>query len=269
MAKLLARSVADELSRRELIAYSGDKGSSTHVLDGWVESPAERAENEPPSHILWALTTRSGELVLTFQYEFTATRLDWDFGSSQIIREIGEGTAAEISAHLVGPLDRAEQIAEKKSGIWIRPVMDAPGDGNFSLARAINYALGDIGFEIVETQSEAAFRLKAEVRIDSHVSDEQQVKIDWIVSDEEGAEIGRATQKNTVPAGTFNGRWGQTAVMIATAAAGSIRDIVNREQNRQLEQGSQGLLPRFNPAIVDEVPTLPPPTLTPDLGSAK
>ncbi len=268
MEKLLARSVADELSRRELIAYPGDKGSSTHVLDGWIESPAERGDNEPPSHILWALTTRAGELVHTFKYEFKATPLDWDFGSSQIIREIGEGTAVVIAEHLVGPQEIAEQSLNMKSGIWIRPVIDAPGDGNFSLVRAINYALADAGLEIVKEPSEAAFLLKAEVRVDSHDSDKQAVKIDWIVSGRENAEIGRATQENTVPAGTFDGRWGQTAVMIATAAAGSIREIVNREQNRRLEPENQGLLPRLNPAVIDETPTLPPPTLTPDPGPA-
>lgn len=268
MAKLLAQAVADELAGREVIAYTGDKGSSTHVLDGWVEGASEQSPNATPSHITWALTKRDGELISTFKYEFKASSLDWDYGSPRLIGEIGEGSALLLAELLVGPTDPAEQSITQKSGIWLRPVIDAPGDGNFSLTRAMGYALGDKGIKIVKVPAEAEFQLKAQVRIDSPVSDKQQVNIDWIVSDNDDQEIGRAAQKNTVPAGTFNGRWGQTAVMIAAAAAGSVRDIVNRERNRRLNTQSGGLLPPFKKLEIRETPTLPPPTLTPDSGAS-
>ncbi|NQW00296.1 MAG: hypothetical protein HQ483_11400 [Rhodospirillales bacterium] len=266
MAKLLAQAVTDELSRREVIAYTGDKGSSTHVLDGWVEETGGPNQKSVPSHILWALTKRDGELVSTFTIEFKASSLDWDYGSPRIIHEIGEGTAIEVADQLVGTRDPAEQSVAQKSGIWLQPVVDAPGDGNFSLTRAMGYALGDKGIKIVKTQADAEFQLKAQVRIDSPDSDQQQVQIDWIVTGDADKEIGRASQKNTVPAGTFNGRWGQTAVMIATAAAGSVRDIVDQERNRQLNKGIKGLLQPFKRLEIEESPTLPPPTLTPDSG---
>ncbi len=269
MAKLLAQAVAEELSRREVIAYTGDKGKSTHVLDGWVENAQDQFQKTAPSYILWALTKRDGELVSTFKYEFRASALDWDYGSPRIIREIGEGTAVQMAQLLVGSSDPAEQRVDQKTGVWVVPIVDAPGDGNFSLTRAMSYALGDTGIKITKTAEDAEFRLRAQVHVDSPISEKQQVKIDWILVDQQKQEIGRASQKNTVQAGTFDGRWGQTAVMIAGAAAGSIRDIVNRERNRRKNAGHEGLLRGIKPLDIDLNPTLPPPTLTPDLGAAR
>ncbi len=266
MAKLLAQAVADELSRREVIAYTGDSGKSTHVLDGWVEGARDLNQKTTPSHIVWALTKRDGELIYTFQYEFTASSLEWDYGSPQIIREIGSGTASALAEQLVGSGDPAETMSAQKTGVWVQPVIDAPGDGNFSLTRAMSYALGDTGLAVAKTPGDAEFQLKSRVRIDSPVSEKQQVQIDWILVDDQGEEIGRASQKNIVQAGTFDGRWGQTAVMIAGAAAGSVRDIVNRERNRRLKALSGGMLKPIQPLQKDLPPSLPPPSLTPDSG---
>lgn len=264
MAKLLASAVADELTKREVIAYSGDKGSSTHVLDGWVENPEDRKSKSAPTYIEWALTKRTGELISTFKYTFKAASLDWDYGSPQIIREIGEGTASLLALQLAGPEDTAEQAVAQKTGLWIRPITGTPGDGDFSLTRAIVYALGDTGMLIAKKRGDAEFGLKAHVRIDSPKSSKQQVEIDWIVMGDDDLEIGRATQKNMVPAGTFKGRWGQVAVMIAAAAARSVRDIVNRERNRRLNQGTHVPAPRFKQGQKDQKIALPPPSLTPE-----
>ena len=117
---------------------------------------------------------------------------------------------------------------------------------------------------IVKKRGDAEFGLKAHVRIDSPKSNKQQVEINWIVIGDDDLEIGRATQKNIVPAGTFNVRWGQVAVMIAAAAAGSVRDILNRERNQSLDQGIQVLIPRFNQDQKDQNMALPPPSLTPE-----
>jgi len=267
MAKLLAQSVSDELSRREVIAYTGDKGKSTHVLDGWVEGARDHNQKTVPTHIVWALTKRNGELISTFEQPFEATSLEWDYGSPRIIREIGEATATELAVQLVGTGDPAETGIPKKNGVWVRPVLDAPGDGNFSLTRAMSYALGDTGLVIAKTPGEAEFELKAVIRVDSPVSEKQEVQIDWILLSDQSQEIGRASQKNTVQAGTFDGRWGQTAVMIAAAAADSVLDIVNRERNRRLNAPSGGSLTPFRQPKIEPAPTLPPPTLTPDSGS--
>jgi hypothetical protein len=261
MAKLLARSVADELLKHEIIAYSGGTGSRTHVLDGWVESPNDRNLKSAPSYIEWALTDPTGKLIATFRYSFKATPMDWEYGSDQIIHEIGEGTATLLALELAGPVDTAELPVMEETGLWVWPVTGTPGDGDFSLTRAIRYELGNAGMIITKTQNDAEFVLKAQVQIDPPKSGEQKVEIDWIVSGNEGQEIGRATQKNTVPVGVFEGRWGQMAVMIAAAAANSVSDIVNIERNRRLNPTPEFPFPRLMPNKKGEKLELPLPSL--------
>ena len=264
MAKLLANSVVEELSRLEVIAYARDKETSTHVLNGWVDGPPNRSAKSVPNHIIWALTKKSGELVSTFKYKFKTSLIDWEYGAPDLIRQIGKGTAIKLAARLLGKPDIAEQRIVVKAGVWVRPISGVPGDGDFSLTRAIRYALGDAGMEVVKTQQEARFEIKAEVKIDPPNAGRQRVRIDWIVVDDQGGEIGRAGQKNTVPAGTFNFRWGQASVMIAEAAAGGIRDIVEKARIGRFKQNEPGQSPRLKQRDTNKQLILPPPTLTPN-----
>jgi hypothetical protein len=261
MARLLARSVIDELLKHEIMAHSDGTGSITHVLDGWVESPEDRSLKSAPSYIEWTLAKPTGELTATFRYSFKATPMDWEYGSPQIIRDIGKGTASFVAQKIAVPVDAAEQPVTQKTGLWVRPIKGTPGDGNFSLTRAISYALSNHGIIIIKKRAEAEFELKAQVRIDSPKLGKQQVEIDWVVFRNEDQEIGRATQKNTVPVGTFKGRWGQVAVMIAAAAAGSVIDIINRERNHRLNSGSQVSLPSLMTNKKGEKLELPTPNL--------
>lgn len=261
MAKLLVASVTDELMKHEIIAYAGRTASGTHVLDGWVESPDDRKLKSSPNYIEWALTNSTGKLIATFRYAFKATPMDWEYGSEQIIREIGEGTATFLARELAGPVDTAELPVMQKNGLWVWPVIGTPGDGDFSLTRAISDELAKAGMIITKTYTDAEFGLKAHVRIDPPKLGKQKVEIDWVVSGNADKEIGRATQKNTVPVGTFEGRWGQMAVMIAAAAANSVIDIVNIERNRRLNPISKFSFPRLMPNKKDEKLELPLPSL--------
>ncbi len=261
MAKLIARSVTDELLKREIIAYSEGTGSSTHILDGWVENPEDRKLKSAPSYIDWALTKSTGELAVAFRYSFKATSMDWEYGSNQIIREIGEETANSLVQELDGPVDAAEKPVIQKTGLWIKPITGTPGDGDFSLTRSISYALGNAGMVIIKKRADAEFELKVQIRIDSPKLGKQQVEVDWIISQDEDQEIGRATQKNTVPEGTFNGPWGQMAVMIATAAVNSVIDIINLERNRRLNSDPKVFFPRLVPNKKSGKLELPSPSI--------
>jgi hypothetical protein len=187
--------------------------------------------------------------------------MDWEYGSAQIIREIGQETAISVAQKLAGTVDTSEQPVMQKTGLWVHPITGTPGDGNSSLTRAISHALGNTGMMITKKRTDAEFGLKVQIRIDPPKSGKQQVEIVWVVSGNKDQEVGRATQKNTVPVGTFEGRWGQMATMIAAAAANSVIDIVNLERNRLLNSSSQVPLPRLMPNKKGERLELPRPSL--------
>jgi len=247
-------------------AVAGDRGTSRYVLEGWVEGWQNKAALSPPLRIQWVLTERDGKLVANHTENVYGTAFEWEYGSPRILREIGEGTGGAI-ARVVRPRVASETAeAVNPTGLWIRPISDAPGDGNFSLTRAIGFALSDSGLKIAEDRTQAKHVLKGNVRVDSPVSGRQNVEIAWTVIDRKGKELGNAVQRNAVPEGTFDGRWGQTAVMIAMAAVGGIKDILLDVERNRRTRGNPLFPSRLDLPAGLRGPSLPPPSLTPDSG---
>ena len=113
----------------------------------------------------------------------------------------------------------------------MQPVRGTPGDGDKSLTRAIRYAL--VGEKVAVTSERLAARhiLRAEVRVGAPQRGQQSVAISWTLTSSDGRKVGNVVQRNVVPVGTFDGRWGETAVIIATAAVGGIKDVLTQAEN--------------------------------------
>lgn len=107
----------------------------------------------------------------------------------------------------------------------IQGVSGAPGDGNRTLARAIREALRLRDFQVTDDPRQAAFRLIGQVDMTPPNAGRQHVKITWRVTTMNGGNVGRATQENTIPAGSLDGGWGQVADMIGNAAVDGIQEL--------------------------------------------
>lgn len=107
----------------------------------------------------------------------------------------------------------------------IQGVSGAPGDGNQTLARAIREALRLRDFQVTDDPRQAAFRLMGQVDMTPPNAGRQHVKIIWRVTTMNGGNVGRATQENTIPAGSLDGGWGQVADMIGNAAVDGIQEL--------------------------------------------
>lgn len=107
----------------------------------------------------------------------------------------------------------------------IQGVSGAPGDGNRTLARAIREALRLRDFQVTDDPRQAAFRLMGQVDMTQPNAGRQHVKITWRVTTMNGGNVGRATQENTIPAGSLDGSWGQVADMIGNAAVDGIQEL--------------------------------------------
>jgi len=264
MAKLLTQSVVNEITRYDIVSYANDRGTSRFVLDGEVIDAPGSASGKPGRHIRWVLKTREGVPAGEHVVPITASSFDWDYGSPKIIREVGVQTAMAVAKLVLGRTATLSDEQQARKGIWVKPITDAPGDGNFSLTRAIAFALGDSGMSISRTPELAEYVLKARVRVDSPESGTQKVEIVWIISDPEGKEIGRARQRNNVAAGTFDARWGQSAVMISLAAVGAIKNILVNKASRSLTLGKPPITLVYPEPEKGQDPVIPPPTLVPN-----
>ncbi len=102
MGRLLARSVADALARRNIPAGPSDgpsgglSGAAGYVLEGRTEVNLKTPGSPYIVFIHWTLRDRGGASVGTYSQGVRGTWLQWEYGDPRIIRAVGDGTAEAV-----------------------------------------------------------------------------------------------------------------------------------------------------------------------------
>ena len=258
--QLLSEAIAQGLVERGIPAMTRDGEALRYKLTGrFTELPPNQLGSEIVK-VYWSLNEQNNKPVFYFSQDL---KKDWHWDSPRAIQNLGTNTARLI-ARVVEPEDETLRSVQTISqGVWVQPVRGAPGDGDKSLTRAIRYALIRAKVAVTSERLAARHVLEADVRIGALMRGQQAVAISWTLTYPDGRHIGRAIQRNTVPAGSFDGRWGETAVIIATAAVSGIKDVLAQAENMaqvRVTSGSKKL--KTDLVWVDEVPSLPPPNLS-------
>jgi hypothetical protein len=125
-----------------------------------------------------------------------------------------------ISAH-----NDPNSLLNRPPRIVVLGVTGAPGDGNFSLAHQMVFALGQSGALVVDNKSDADVWVRAEIKTANTPPNNERVEVQWIVEEPRG-ERGRVVQVNEVPRGSLDGYWGEVAQVVATQAATGVRRVI-------------------------------------------
>lgn len=229
MSKLLAEAVVEGFQLRGIRATTNSDANSRYRLKG--KAALNKDDPSLPYVVLitWTLFDYSGNPIGSEVEGVFGSRKDWDFGSPEVIAEVGENAPKIISA-MIGEDEKVKEkeqqpVKSQLAGVWINPVTNAPGDGNGSLTRAIRAVILGDGISLARERRFAEFVLDGNVHVGGPENDLQRVEIVWTVSTPENREIGRATQKNLVAAGTFSGAWGEVATIVAEAALEGIQGV--------------------------------------------
>lgn len=109
----------------------------------------------------------------------------------------------------------------------VHPVTGAPGDGQQSLTAAMRRHLESAGVKLVEDSSSSAYTVRGSVQLGSADAGQQPITIRWLVIDPAGKTMEKAVvQRNKVPEGSLNGKWGQIADLAAGEAAKSVAKLI-------------------------------------------
>ncbi len=133
-------------------------------------------------------------------------------------------TASVVSA----PAVSNTATASLPSGGGIPVVSGAPGDGNTALASALSRELTRQGMP-VDGQTGNPYRVEGQVSVGAVKDGRQAIQIDWRVKDGKGGSVGTVTQKNSIPPGSLDQSWGQTADAAAAAAAQGILKLLPQQ----------------------------------------
>ncbi len=243
MGELLARAVAKQLEREyEIPAALSGLDKSRYILTGHVHMQQIPGSDEPDISIGWQLDVRGGDVLANYVEEVEATQIEWDYGAPDLLDEIGRQAGEWAARAILGERfdDAGTDRLLGKRGVYVTDVTGAPGDGNSALRRSMIVALGGHGLKMAEGIEVAAFAVSAEISVGIPEDGAQAVRIVWSVRDVTGAIVGRAEQANAVPAGSLDGRWGQTAAFVAAAAVDGVVDIIARNDPSKLRAPNLG-----------------------------
>jgi hypothetical protein len=105
-------------------------------------------------------------------------------------------------------------------------VTGAPGDGNTSLTAAIHRELRTKGIQLASRSTSATYRIQGAVTMGEVRGGKQPIQIEWVVRDPGGKKLGTVSQKNDVPEGRLESKWGDTADQAARAAVQGILKLL-------------------------------------------
>ena len=112
--------------------------------------------------------------------------------------------------------------------VAVTAVSGSPGEGNAELARAMRRTLTEVGWPVLEAQSHDAFVIVGQVSLGPRSGPSQMVRLAWTVKWPDGRVIGTIKQENSVPSGSLDKGWGDTAYYATQAASEGIFQLVNK-----------------------------------------
>ncbi len=236
-AEAYAEALAEQLMAQEVPAVAGDPWP----LDWVVEVSATRQ----PAGVLPTYRLRDGDGTLLGEAtgRMVSTR-DWLAGDEAALRRAAADGAQSL-ATLVARADALRRTGDERTAgagplvVRLLPVRGAPGDGNRSLTARMSEQLAALGFRVQEQSDGAQFAVQGVVEMAPAPRGQQRIEIVWTVQRRDGYDLGRVLQLNEVPNGSLNGLWGDVAFVVASEAAGGVRDVIaNAEATPQPAEGA-------------------------------
>lgn len=225
-ARRLPALVAEQLRQRDIPASSRTTQGDYLVQGAASEHPL--AGGNSRIDLDWTLIGPNGLALGTTRHSQTMATAQWQDGDPGALGRLATLAAADIERLARGDAAGRQPLAGTTTSLprlLIEPVRGAPGDGDAALSRAISAVLGLKGVQLAKPPDPTARRLKGKVTL-TDAGAQQQVDIAWVVTDAEGGTLGTVSQRNRVPTGQLDGKWGDVAYAVAMSAADGLMQVL-------------------------------------------
>lgn len=118
--------------------------------------------------------------------------------------------------------------AEPPPPVAMRPVESAPGDGGESLPKAMDHFLKLAGIPLVSEHESPFAIIAGKVMLSEPMQRQQMVRVEWILYAPAGCRMGTVSQANQIPAGKFDGAWGDAAFAVAEGAVQGLSELLDQ-----------------------------------------
>ena len=228
-AAAVASAMADALMKEDVPADTAETNARSYHLAGIATARPQGKRTRVT--ISWRLAGADGRVVATATESAVVADAAWREGNPDMAKALVARPAPALAAHVEGDAPLEHVAAAATLRVAPVTVTGASGDGGHVLSLAIAAALARAGVALQEKpEDKPSYLLAGKVAVGRASAGHQQVQIVWAVSRADGKEIGRVSQENAVPAGSLNGKWGDTAYDVANAAVGGIVQLLQQAQ---------------------------------------
>ncbi len=244
VAQRLSGALEAEAQGRSIRVVKGGSSPDAYTVRGYLS--ASTTKQGTKLAYVWDVTNSAGKRAHRIKGEQIVTskknaRDPWSLIDQNAIKSIAQNTTARLATWLPGnsggsglvqnaslnSTSRGGAIARGPVIAVIPKVKGAPGDGSVALANALRKQLTSRGIKISSSGNVSnPYKVQGIVNLASAGSNQQRISIEWIVKDPRNKRLGTVSQKNTIPAGSLDGKWGQTADAAAAAAAQGIAKLL-------------------------------------------
>lgn len=212
----MADDVAQALQDREIPASSHSASKASYVLVGEA-----RDVGPGRSQIVWTVVDPRG---VTFR------QLNQPLGApaaSLAEARVSLTSIAVAAAILIEPaLQEDASLQRGPPKVRVAGVTGAPGDGDQSLPAALGAVLAHRKVAQIDPNATDAYVVTGRVKLTEGPRNGQTIEIQWTVAEAGAKEIGTVGQKNVVPKGSLDGKWGDIAFAAAEGAAEGLSRIL-------------------------------------------
>ncbi len=230
-----ARLIAEGLAANGLEVTVGQRTAQSRLLLG-VVAVTQASSLSDYVVISWEVYGPRGSLLGRYSQQTEIPIHRWQLGDPDTLRLVGLDAGPILGQIASGPEQVPETGAKAppdanggRPRIVLSGVKGAPGDGNRSLARALASVLTQRGFLVVEQPIQGDSVAEGLVAVTPAGTNREQITLTWQLLDgPQGAKLGEVQQGNVIPAGSLDGKWGDTAALIAVGAADGILDLLKQ-----------------------------------------
>ncbi len=230
-----ARYIADGLAANGLDVTVGQRTAQSRLLLG-VAAVTPASSLSDYVVISWEVYAPGGTLLGRYAQQTEIPSHRWQLGDPDTLRLVGLDAGPILGQIAQGPeqvpetgAKAPEQADGGRPRIALAGISGAPGDGNRSLTRALSSVLTQRGFLVVEQPIAGDTVAEGLVEVVPAGGNREKVTLTWRLLDgPKGAKLGEVQQANVIPAGSLDGKWGDTAALIAVGAADGILDLLKQ-----------------------------------------
>lgn len=177
---------------------------------------------------LWRLVDTNGRALIEAEERRQLPAGSWDSAAEEILAELAAEAAPKLAAQALGPAEAPAAIpGYPDARLVLLPLDPAPGDSADSLPQALAEELSAAGIPLAQKVEARDLLLQGNVILEPAGSSLDQVTLQWVlVRASDGAELGAVSQQTLVPAGSLNGRWGESARDAALGAADGVLELI-------------------------------------------